>query len=681
MKDEKILFEIFPWNENFNTGIELVDQQHKILVDILNRLAVSLANLSGPSILNGIFDELADYAVYHFESEEKIWDEYLKDDEWARNHKDTHSDFIGDVLKIKENPENKDLDDVVYEVVSYLSKWLAYHILETDTRLSIAVREIKSGVAIKDAKLIALEEMRGSLRVIIDAVLGMYDSLSGRTLDLMREKALRKKAEDQLKLSEERWKFILDGASNNVWDWNIEDSVIEKSNNAVSIFEVINSADTAKTLIHPSDIEEMKRDYQDHLDGKTEFYSNKHRVLKENGSWSWVLSRGKVVSRDVDGNALRMVGTHTDITEQEFAALIYENSSHAIIITDAHNKIISVNPAYTKITGYTKDEATGKNPNIVASKVESPELYDAMWNSLNTTGYWKGEIYNKRKNAEIYLSYLEITVVTDSNGEIDHYFGISTDISQEDKYKKELEIQEAYLLHQSRMAQMGELISMIAHQWRQPLNAISLTITNLSLKCMIDEMDRELFEKELSRMDEFTQHLSHTIDDFRSFFKKDKNRDITTLKEIVNSTLSIVNLTMKDKNIELISNNVTCTHPLETYSNEVKQVILNLLKNSEDVLLERKIQNPKITIETVEEESCQVLIIKDNAGGIDEDVINMIFDPYFSTKKEKDGTGLGLYMSKTIIEDHCKGKLSVYNDTEGAVFKINFKIEDETDEG
>ncbi len=622
---------------------------------------------------------MADYAVYHFKSEEEIWDEYLKDDEWATSHKATHGDFIAGVLEIKENKDGKNLDDVVYEVVSFLSKWLAYHILETDTRLAIAVREVQAGTNIKDAKDIANEEMRGSLRVIIDAVLGMYDSLSGRTLDLMREKALRKKAEEKLHLSEERWKFILDGASNNVWDWNIEDNIVEKSDDKISMFEAtsIDSDSSKKSLIHPSDIEQMKKDYQNHLDGKTEFYSNKHRVLKENGSWSWILSRGKVVSRDAEGRALRMVGTHSDITEQEFAALVYENSSHAIIISDSHNKIISVNPAYTAITGYEKDEVIGKNPNIISSKLENTELYDAMWDSLNTTGYWKGEIYNKRKNGEIYLTYLEITVVTDSNGDIDHYFGISTDISKEDKYKKELEVQETYLLQQSRMAQMGELISMIAHQWRQPLNAISLTINNLTLKCMIDEIDKEVFEKELALMDGYTQHLSHTIDDFRNFFKKDKSKDTTTLKEIVNSTLSIVKLSMDSKNIEIISDNVTCEHSLETYSNEVKQVLLNLLKNAEDVLIEKKIQNPKIIIETLDEEGCQVLVIKDNAGGIDEDIIHMIFDPYFSTKKEKDGTGLGLYMSKTIIEDHCNGKLSVSNDEDGAVFKINFKIEDE----
>ncbi len=134
MKDELIAFEIFPWNKNFETGVELIDEQHKVLVDILNRLAVSLANLSGPTILNGIFDELADYAVYHFKSEEEIWDEYLKDDEWATSHKATHGDFIAGVLEIKENKDGKNLDDVVYEVVSFLSKWLAYHILETDTR-------------------------------------------------------------------------------------------------------------------------------------------------------------------------------------------------------------------------------------------------------------------------------------------------------------------------------------------------------------------------------------------------------------------------------------------------------------------------------------------------------------------------------------------------------------------
>jgi len=247
--------------------------------------------------------------------------------------------------------------------------------------------------------------------------------------------------------------------------------------------------------------------------------------------------------------------------------------------------------------------------------------------------------------------------------------------SLEDKVAQEVEknrIQDKQMFNQSRLAQMGEMISMIAHQWRQPLNAISLTTNNLQLKCIMDEVENDFFEKELGLIDDYSQHLSKTINDFRNFFKENKKKESTTLNEIVQNVFSIVQTSLETKNIKLIRS-FHCSHEIQTYPSEVMQVLLNIIKNAEDIFIENNIKNPTITVETI----CGVdylghpsIIIKDNGGGIPEDVLPKIFDPYFSTKLEKDGTGLGLYMSKTIIEEHCEGKLSVQNSEFGALFKI-----------
>ena len=228
---------------------------------------------------------------------------------------------------------------------------------------------------------------------------------------------------------------------------------------------------------------------------------------------------------------------------------------------------------------------------------------------------------------------------------------------------------EQILIQQSRLAQMGEMISMIAHQWRQPLTAISARTSNLSFKLMMNEkFDKELFQTELDHINNYSQHLSKTIDDFRNFFKEKKEKESTSLAEIVDSTLDIVQTSVENKNIKIIKNNI-CEKEFETYPSELKQVLLNIIKNAEDALLEVGVDNSTIIIESV----CnrKELIIKDNAGGIDETIIDKIFDPYFSTKEAKDGTGLGLYMSKIIIEDHCGGKLEASNEDDGAVFKIS----------
>ena len=225
------------------------------------------------------------------------------------------------------------------------------------------------------------------------------------------------------------------------------------------------------------------------------------------------------------------------------------------------------------------------------------------------------------------------------------------------------------LFQQSRLAQMGEMLSMIAHQWRQPLTAISATSSWIELRARFNQLENDTVQKKAKDISNYAQHLSETIDDFRNFFKQNKEQKETSYDEIVQSILSIIEASIINQNIEL-HQELNCHNSFTTFPNELRQVVLNLIKNAEDVLLEKKVKNPFIKIETYQKGEKYILEISDNGGGISEDIIEHIFDPYFSTKNEKNGTGLGLYMSKTIIEEHCAGKLSVENRENGALFRI-----------
>lgn len=211
---------------------------------------------------------------------------------------------------------------------------------------------------------------------------------------------------------------------------------------------------------------------------------------------------------------------------------------------------------------------------------------------------------------------------------------------------------------------------MIAHQWRQPLTAISATTNNLLLKMLLNEKTpTKEVENELLLINEYSQHLSLTIDDFRNFFKSDKIKKEIKVEDIIEKALSIIKTSFESKDVNLITN-YKFNQEIVTYSTEVQQVILIILKNAEDALVEKDILDKKIFIETTEQEGLVVIKIEDNAGGISDNIINKIFDPYFSTKKEKDGTGIGLYMSKIIINEHCMGSLYVKNGENGAIFEI-----------
>jgi len=238
---------------------------------------------------------------------------------------------------------------------------------------------------------------------------------------------------------------------------------------------------------------------------------------------------------------------------------------------------------------------------------------------------------------------------------------------------------EKQIMEQSRLAQMGEIMSMIAHQWRQPLSAISSAIVNVQINQKSKKYDLEnkdgmkLFLKQLNKklisIDEYVQFLSTTIDDFRIFFKQDSDKKLIPLTTPIIKALNMIKTSMTNKNI-LITNDFQTNDDVLIYNNELMQVFLTILKNSEDNFIEKNIQNPMVNITTKKQNDNYIISFIDNGGGIEENILIKIFEPYFSTKLEKNGTGLGLYMSKIIIEDHHKGILQATNVNNGIKFEI-----------
>lgn len=195
------MVEVFPWNKNFETGISQIDEQHKRLVDLLNLLAGHLAFRSNAPALSRVFNELTEYALYHFECEEKIWNEYLGEDALNLEHKAEHQNFLTDIFKLKEKQKAETVDRVIEDVLSFLTHWLAFHILHSDKRLSKIALAVKNGLPLEEAKLTAEREMTGVLKVLVETILTMYDSLSSRTLQLMREITQRQMVEAKLRLA------------------------------------------------------------------------------------------------------------------------------------------------------------------------------------------------------------------------------------------------------------------------------------------------------------------------------------------------------------------------------------------------------------------------------------------------------------------------------------------------
>ncbi|HJE02898.1 MAG TPA: HAMP domain-containing histidine kinase, partial [Aliarcobacter thereius] len=249
---------------------------------------------------------------------------------------------------------------------------------------------------------------------------------------------------------------------------------------------------------------------------------------------------------------------------------------------------------------------------------------------------------------------------------------ISTAISNEiykilKNYRKQVDENEKELKILNKS--LEEMMLNIAHQWRQPLAELSSILMVIKLKYDTNKLDAITMEQKGREANMVLEYMSNTIDDFRGFFSSNKEKENFILLELISSVISI-NKNVFNLNEIIVDVNIDKNIKIYNILNEYQQVVLNILKNAKDVLLEKNIKNPQIKIYADDNENSTILYIEDNAGGILISPINKIFEAYFSTKNDKNGVGIGLYMSKIIVEKSLKGKILVENSSLGAKFSI-----------
>lgn len=228
---------------------------------------------------------------------------------------------------------------------------------------------------------------------------------------------------------------------------------------------------------------------------------------------------------------------------------------------------------------------------------------------------------------------------------------------------------EQLLVQKTKFIALGEMISNIAHQWRQPLSELSSILMNIKFKYNMNQLDEKTMNEKSKEAEHVLEYMSHTIDDFRNFFMPKKEKEVFSLRLALDSVMTIISSSLSNNKIN-ITIFVDESIVLNTYLNEFQQAILNIIKNAKDALIQENIENPWIKIYTQDEGEKLILFIEDNAGGIEVEPKNKIFEPYFTTKKDSDGTGIGLYMSKIIIDKNMNGKLRVRDGEFGARFEI-----------
>ncbi len=422
-------------------------------------------------------------------------------------------------------------------------------------------------------------------------------------------------------------------------------------------------------------------------------------ILDDNGEIKEIQSVGQDVSN--------LIATK-DTLGLIFQAL--EQTSAAVIITDAHGLILYANIKFKQLYEYEDADIIGQNPRILKSGLSDQKIYEDMWATILKGEPYNCELINKTKSGTLKWVLLSISPIKNKDGFITHFVAVSEDIGFQKRLESELrgakkeleninealekevedrtaelrlsnmllkaqieerkkieaekEQKEKLLAQQSKFASLGEMINMIAHQWRQPLTAISTATINIKTKQELGILNDVTLNSILDNILFQTQKMSSTINDFLNFFKPSREKEYFKIQTAGKEVIKLIGAQLEARGIKL---DITseCNEQIYGFKNELEQVFINVLSNARDAFEGNTGDNKLITVWCGELNGKVVVEISDNAGGVDEAILERVFEPYFTTKGPDKGTGIGLYMSKTILQKSFGGDMKIENIYDG----------------
>lgn len=393
----------------------------------------------------------------------------------------------------------------------------------------------------------------------------------------------------------------------------------------------------------------------------------------------------------------------------------YQNAideSNIVSKTDINGVITFANDEFCKISGYSREELIGSSHNIVRHPDVSKSVFKKLWDTILAKKVYKGIIKNRAKDGSAFYLKATIIPILDQNGDIEEFVAIRQDVSEIVKLNEKLlkaqneleninqnlqkvvdektselknlnenlkikvreeiaknEEKNRLMLRQSRFASMGELVANIAHQWRQPLNELSINLFNLKRNIS----DEEKFLKIYNDSKFLIQTMSKTIDDFKHFFSADEPSEEFFIYDAMSDTLRMINATFEKKNIKIKLNFPKSDIKILGHRGELSHVFLNILTNAKDAFEGINSSKKIITVNASKDRRHAYIEIENNGSFIEDNVMDKIFEPYFTTKHKLSGTGIGLYMSKLIVKN-MGGQIHAKNTENGVKFMINLPL-------
>ena len=449
------------------------------------------------------------------------------------------------------------------------------------------------------------------------------------------------------------------------WEWDINSKHLSWSKETYHIFglepgpENQNNYEAFITALNIHDYDHIDKAITNTLKHQA-IYAIDYRITRaDNGNERILHAQADVVRDPVSNNPLRMVGTVQDVTSQrqslqqlEIFQSAIDQASETIVITDHEANIIYANPAFSEITGYTKEEAIGQNPRILQSGKTKPEVFKKMWQALVTKKNWRGHFFNKKKDGTLYEEEVSISPLLDHTQKISHYIAVKRDITNEKRLQRQL-------LQAQKMEAIGTLAGGIAHDFN---NILTILIGNLELVMMFDLEENHPALKGLNKALAASQRAKDLANQILTF-SRHRTNDLQPLKvtPIIKETIKLISASLP-ANIELQTTITAANDMILADPGSLHQILINLCSNAskamqnrdgklEIKLGNRQIDDPSATpFQTLKPGEYLELKVIDNGSGIAPEIVEKIFEPYFTTKPKGHGSGLGLATVHGIVK-------------------------------
>ncbi|MGE0050400.1 MAG: PAS domain-containing protein [Arcobacter sp.] len=486
----------------------------------------------------------------------------------------------------------------------------------------------------------------------------------------------------------ERYELAIIASNDGLWDMDLETNEIFFSNKWLEMFGYkrndIQTFEEWLSLIHKDDKLKVIKEFEKHINKQSEHFICEYRLKDKWNNYKWILVRGKVFN----SNRVLMMSMNIDdrvkLTKELRDVELLTEHGRIVIFRWENDENLTVKFVSKSINDYGYEVNDFENKNNFFKFVYKDDvkpLKDVIKKAVKDDSDSFNCIFRViDKQSNIKWVYTRAILIKDDYSNVIGFYGYLNDITKlkmneeelkqkiEEEVEKNLE-KDRLLVQQNKLASMGEMLGNIAHQWRQPLNNINLLIYYIRDSYGLiskDELNETIKNAKLQ-----IDFMSQTIDDFRNFYKPSKEKKVFNIKDSIIQSSKIVKSSLEKNSIELLIDAIDVE--VENYENEFEQVIVNILNNAIDakIIKDKTIKfKARIEIKIYKEKENIFISIFNNCGNIDETIIERIFEPYFTTKFENQGTGIGLYMTKVIIEKNMNGKIEAVNKDDGVEFLI-----------